>query len=134
MNDISVGDRGDFNDQVVFGFFKPTIGASLPDASWFGMRIDLYSLNAILTDEEGALWYVLRFHDHGYSPMFRLRTNGHGRNLYTDIAETRDAYVGPVRHSSTSNSHIARSAVSSPGRQAIASSAASTEWNGTKVN
>ena len=33
MSSIVVGDRGDFNDQIVFGFFKPTIEASLPQAS-----------------------------------------------------------------------------------------------------
>lgn len=118
MNDISVGERGDFNDQVVFGFFKPTIAASLPDASWFGMRVDLYSMNAILTDEDGALWYVLRFHDHALSPVIRLRTNGYGHNLYTDLAETQEGYLGPIRHGSTRDSHVAESAYALPGKQA----------------
>lgn len=118
MNEIIVGERGDFNDQVVFGFFKPTIEASLPDASWFGMRVDLYSMNAVLTDEDGFIWYVLRFHDHAFSPMFRFRTNALGANLYSDLPEVAKGYLGFVTHSSTSDSHVAESAHALPGKQA----------------
>jgi hypothetical protein len=112
-----VRERGDFNDQVVFGFFKPTIEASLPATSWYGMRIDLYSMNAVLTDENGCLWYLLRFHDHAHSPMFRLRTNGYGSNLYTQIAGTDGAYIGPVIHRVNGDAHIAESAQAVPGKQ-----------------
>ena len=81
------------------------------------MRVDLCSLNAVLTDEEGFLWYVVRFHDHAYSPTFRLRTNGYGENLYSDVAKTTEGYVGFVKHSSMANSHIAESAHAIVGKQ-----------------
>lgn len=109
--------RGDFNDQVVFGFFSPTIEASLPETPWFGMRIDLYSMNAVLTDEDGHLWYVLRFHDHAHSPAFRMRTNGYGSDLYTELPDIARAYMGPVRHRVDGEVHIAESTQDPPGRQ-----------------
>jgi len=92
MGEELTRERGDFNGQAVFGFFKPTLEASLPAASWYGMRVDLYSMNAVLTDEDGHLWYILRFHDHANSPAFRLRTNGYGGNLYSEFPGVERGY------------------------------------------
>jgi hypothetical protein len=117
MGEELVRERGDFNDQVVFGFFKPTIEASLPTTSWYGMRIDLYSMNAVLTDEDGHLWYILRFHDHALSPAFRLRTNGYGSDLYTEFEAAKGAYLGPVKHRVERDAHIAESVQAIPGKQ-----------------
>jgi hypothetical protein len=117
MGEELVRERGDFNGQVVFGFYRPTIAASLPATTWYGMRIDLYSMNAILTDEDGRLWYILRFHDHAHSPAFRLRTNGYGGNLYSEFAGAEGAYIGPVRHRVEGSAHIIESALPIPGKQ-----------------
>jgi hypothetical protein len=117
MGEELVRERGDFNGQVVFGFFKPTIEASLPQTSWYGMRVDLYSMNMVLTDEDGHLWYVLRFHDHAYSPAFRLRTNGYGSDLYSELPDAERGYVGPVRHWVEGGAHIIESAQTVPGKQ-----------------
>jgi hypothetical protein len=117
MGEELVRERGDFNGQVVFGFFRPTIEASLPATTWYGMRIDLYSMNAVLTDEEGCLWYILRFHDHAYSPAFRLRTNGYGSNLYSEFAGVERGYIGPVRHRVNGDAHIIENTQAVPGRE-----------------
>jgi len=131
MGEELVRERGDFNDQVVFGFFKPTLEASLPATSWFGMRIDVYSMNAVLTDEDGHLWYVLRFHDHAQSSAFRLRTNGYGSDLYTELPDVQRAYAGPVRHRVEGQVHVAESAVAIPGKQPYRfnRSVDGMEWN-----
>ena len=117
MGEELVRERGDFNGQAVFGFCKPTLEASLPAASWYGMRIDLYSMNAVLTDEDGHLWYVLRFHDHAHSPAFRLRTNGYGGNLYSEFAGVERGYIGPVKHRVEGDAHIIESTLPLPGRE-----------------
>jgi hypothetical protein len=117
MGNELIRERGDFNNQLVFGFFKPTIEASLPTTSWYGMRIDLYSMNTILTDEEGHLWYLLRFHDHANSPAFRVRTNGYGSDLYHDLPDIERGYTGPIRHRVEGDAHIAESTQDIPGKQ-----------------
>ena len=117
MGEELVRERGDFNEQVVFGFCKPTLEASLPAASWYGMRIDLYSMNAVLTDEDGHLWYVLRFQDHAYGPSFILRTNGYGSDLYTQFPGTEGAHIGPVKHRVEGDAHVIESAPAVPGKQ-----------------
>jgi hypothetical protein len=117
MGEELVRERGDFNGQVVFGFFKPTIEASLPTASWFGMRPDIYSINTVLTDDDGHLWYILRFHDHAYSPVFRLRTNGYGGALYSEFDGVERGYVGPVHHRVEGDAHVIESTQTVPGKQ-----------------
>jgi len=117
MSEELVRQRGDFDDQIVYGFFEPTLEASLPETAWFGMRIDLYSMNAVLTDEDGKLWYVLRFHDHALSSAFRLRTNGYGGTLYSEFEGVERGYLGPIRHRVEGNTHIAESVIPLPGKQ-----------------
>jgi hypothetical protein len=117
MGEELIRERGDFNGQVVFGFYKPTIEASLPTATWFGMRPDLYSINTVLTDEDGKLWYALRFHDHAFSPAFRLRTNGYGSDLYSELPDAQRGYIGPVRHRVEGDAHIMESTLPIPGKE-----------------
>lgn len=117
MGEELLRQRGDFNGQVVFGFFEPTIESCLPATPWFGMRVDIYSINTVLTDEDGKLWYILRFHDHAYSPAFRLRTNGYGGNLYSEYAGVERGYIGPVRHRVEGDAHIMESVLPIPGKE-----------------
>jgi hypothetical protein len=116
MSEELVRERGDFNGQVAFGFYKATIEASLPNASWYGMRVDLYSMNAVLTDENGHLWYLLRFHDHAQSSVFRLRTNGYGGSLHKEFGGAHGAYIGTVKHRVEGDAHIAESTQTIPGQ------------------
>jgi len=117
MGEELIRERGDFNGQVVFGFCKPTLEASLPTTSWYGMRIDHHGHNAVLTDEDGHLWYILRFTDHAHSPVFRFRTNGYGSDLYHELPELARGYIGPVKHWVEGDAHICESAVAVPGKQ-----------------
>ena len=117
MSEELVRVRGDFNDQVVYGFFKPSIEASLPRTTWYGMRVDLYSMNAVLTDEDGKLWYVLRFHDHALSPVSRLRANADGADLYHELPDLARSYLGPITHRVEGDAHIIESAMPIPGKQ-----------------
>jgi hypothetical protein len=107
--------RGDFNGQVVFGFYPPQVAASHPAGSWYGMRVDLYSINTVLTDEDGHLWYILRFHDHAHSPAFRLRTNGYGLDLYREHPDVARGYIGPIRHEVDAERHLTVSTYAAPG-------------------
>jgi hypothetical protein len=118
MGNELIRKRGDFNGQVVFGFFEPTLEAGLPNTTWFGMRVDLYSMNMVLTDEDGHLWNIMRFHDHAFSPSLRwMRTNAEGREMYVNHEAAERGYGGPVRHRVENGVHIIDSTQTIPGMQ-----------------
>jgi len=97
MNSKSlVGEFGDFNNKVVFGFFDPKIEDSFPTTRKFGMVIDALVPNATLQDETGALWNVVRYHDHRSTLGMLLRTNADGAKFYEQIPDAARAYAGPL--------------------------------------
>jgi hypothetical protein len=103
---VRVGPFGDFNNKNVFGFFDHKIEDSFPTKTMFGMRIDALCPNATLRDETGALWNVVRYHDHAKTLGMLLRTNADGVRFYEQHPDAGRAYAGPVVNRLVNGTHI----------------------------
>jgi len=107
-NELQVRELGSFNNKNVFGFFEPTIEASYPTTTMYGMRVDALVPSATLRDEDGNLWNVVRYFDHGSTTGLLLRTNKDGRKMWQNLTEADDrAYLGPVMNSNDEIVHTA---------------------------
>jgi len=101
---------GDYSGQALSGFFQETLEASFPSTQMFGLNIDATVPNALLFDEEGNSWLVVRHAGYSSSLGLQLRTNAEGKTL-SEGGPTPDAYAGPISHRLEGEAHIIESLV-----------------------